>query len=287
MTKTLLFDGRADATVARRDGRWWMALPAMREDPRSIVIHEAELPPGATADDDGWIVNTEELAAPADGWDATGYHCPSYVRGAGRERIYYASSASWTDITGPYRIGFLEMRDGAWHRHPESVFRATQPFERGTVLEPNLVYAENRWRMWYGTGLSTSDGQVIGYAESADGATDWRDRHVVLTDGEFDAAVVQTTAGFAMVTARHSLAGPPPDGGLYLSHSEDGRKWTEQECILRTLDGTAWHSAGVWKPSAVYDRGRLVIFFNGAAPPDPGTYFPKLAVGRLVLDLLQ
>jgi hypothetical protein len=63
------------------------------------------------------------------------------------------------------------MRDGAWQRHPEPVFAATQPFERGTVLEPNLAYAEDRWRMWYGTGLSTSDGQVIGYAESADGAT--------------------------------------------------------------------------------------------------------------------
>jgi hypothetical protein len=60
MTKTLLFDGRADATVARRGNRWWMALPAMREDTRTIVIQEAELPPGAAADDDGWIVRTED-----------------------------------------------------------------------------------------------------------------------------------------------------------------------------------------------------------------------------------
>jgi hypothetical protein len=96
--------------------------------------------------------------------------------------------------------------------------------------------------------------------------------------------VVETAAGFSMVTARHTLAGPPEDGGLYLSHSEDGRKWSDPECILRTLDGTAWHSGGVWKPSAVDDHGRLVIFFNGAAPPDAGSYFPKLAVGRLVLD---
>ncbi|WP_163511696.1 sialidase family protein [Fodinicola acaciae] len=279
MTKTLLFDGHADVTVARRDGRWWMALPAMREEPRSIVIREAHLPPGAAIDDDDWTISGEELAAPADGWDATGYHCPSYVH----ERIYYASSSGWTDITGPYRIGFLEMHDGGWQRLPEPVFQAERPFERGTVLEPNLLRADDRWRMWYATGLSTSDRQVIAYAESADGVN-WQDRQVVLDNGEFDAAVVETDDGFTMVSARHTIAGPPPDGGLYLSHSEDGRKWSEPECVLRTLDGTPWHSAGVWKPSVVYDQGRLVIFFNGAAPPDPGSHFPKLAVGRLTLD---
>src|SRR3569833_142980 len=84
--------GVADVSVAWRDDRWWMVSPAMDDRTRVIRLYESSLPPGAPLDCPEWTFG-EELAPapPGDAWDATGYHCPSYVDG----RIYYASSAEW------------------------------------------------------------------------------------------------------------------------------------------------------------------------------------------------
>jgi hypothetical protein len=115
--KARLFDG-ADVTLLRRDDRWWMIMGELVDPavPR-IDLRAARLPQGATVDCLEWTIDGPCAApTPADSWDATGYHCVSYVRGrsGGRwvERLYYASSAGWTDITGPYSIGFLEW-DGS------------------------------------------------------------------------------------------------------------------------------------------------------------------------------
>src|SRR5262245_6859461 len=122
----------ADVSVARRDGRWWMAVPAMRD--QVIEIFEAVLPAGAPLTSDEWQVGDEPLvpAPPADARDGTCYHCPSYANG----RIYYASCPTWS-LYGPYQIGCLQWDGTAWHRHPRPVFTATEPWEHGTVLEPN------------------------------------------------------------------------------------------------------------------------------------------------------
>jgi hypothetical protein len=119
-----------------------------------IDLRAARLPQGATVDCLEWTIDGPCAApTPADSWDATGYHCVSYVHGrfGGRwvERLYYASSAGWTDITGPYSIGFLEWDGSEWVR-------------------------------------------VIGYAESPDGVTGWTGRRIVAADGEFDAAVAHS-----------------------------------------------------------------------------------------------
>ncbi|WP_163572379.1 glycoside hydrolase family protein [Fodinicola feengrottensis] len=188
--KKVLFEGVADVTVTHRRGREWMALGSMTPGDKAIGLQSAHIQRNSGE----WSIDSTPLAKfpPAHAWDATGYHCASYVRGRvdgeWRGRIYYASSSSWTDITGPYQIGFLEFDGTGWRRHSEPVFQASLPWERGTVLEPNLVYEGGLWRMWYCTGLSTSEPPTIGYAESADGITDWRGRKVVST-GNFDAAV--------------------------------------------------------------------------------------------------
>ncbi|GAA1708191.1 hypothetical protein GCM10009765_67180 [Fodinicola feengrottensis] len=279
--KKVLFEGVADVTVTHRRGREWMALGSMTPGDKAIGLQSAHIQRNSGE----WSIDSTPLAKfpPAHAWDATGYHCASYVRGRvdgeWRGRIYYASSSSWTDITGPYQIGFLEFDGTGWRRHSEPVFQASLPWERGTVLEPNLVYEGGLWRMWYCTGLSTSEPPTIGYAESADGITDWRGRKVVST-GNFDAAVTAIDGGYAMVTARHNLTGPPSDGGLYLSYSEDLASWSPARQILSALDGTPWHRGGVWKPSVRYESGLFTVFFN-ASEPRSDSYVGKLSVGQL------
>ncbi len=111
--------------------------------------------------------------------------CPSYVRGwdptanggagAWQERIYYAGSA--TSFAGPYTIGYLEWDGARWVRQGRApVFTATEPWEKPTVAEPNVIYSDGRWRMWYLAGPDKAKQFLQGYAESPDGRTDWKKR---------------------------------------------------------------------------------------------------------------
>ena len=87
-------------------------------------------------------------------WDRNGgRHCPSYVKGWDArkdewvERIYYAAAAE--NLWGPYTIGFLQWDGEKWVDHPEPAFTANEEWEHGSVHEPNLIYHEGKWKMWY------------------------------------------------------------------------------------------------------------------------------------------
>ena len=109
-------------------------------------------------------------------WDGNGgRHCPSYVKGWDPskdewvERIYYAGAAE--NLWGPYTIGFLEWDGETWIDQPEPVFTANEEWEHGSVYEPNLIYHDGKWKMWYVAGSNHEDYLVQGYAESEDGST--------------------------------------------------------------------------------------------------------------------
>jgi hypothetical protein len=55
--------------------------------------------------------------------------------------------------------------------------------------------------------------------------------------------------------------------------------------IVHTTDGTAWHNAGVWKPTAVADGDRLAVFFTVAERLD-NPYVPASGVGGISFRLL-
>ncbi|MEV6491176.1 hypothetical protein AB0M20_21570 [Actinoplanes sp. NPDC051633] len=283
LDKTRLFDG-ADVTVLRSDDRWCLIMGEL-VDPavHRIDLRAAHLPRGAAVDSLEWTVDGPCASpTPANGWDATGYHCVSHVRGRSGgqsvERLYYASSAAATDITGPYSIGFLEWDGSGWVRHPAPVFTATEPWELGTVAEPNLLYHDGRWRLWYCAGLSVGSTQVIGYAESPDGVTGWTGRRIFAADGEFDAVVVDCGGAFDLVTAKHPLTAAPGAGdGVWWSRADEVGDWPAPVQLVSTTDGTPWHRDGVWKPSAVREGDDLVVFFNGSRREG---YSPGLSVGR-------
>jgi hypothetical protein len=283
LDKTRLFDG-ADVTLLHRDDRWWMIMGELADPSvRRIDLRVAHLPPGAAVDSLEWTIEGScAPRTPANGWDATGYHCVSYVRGRSGgewvERLYYASSAAWTDITGPYSIGFLEWDGSAWVRHPEPVFTATEPWELDTVAEPNLLYHDGRWLLWYCAGLSADRTQVIGYADSPDGVTGWTGRRIFAADGEFDAVATESGGAFDLVTAKHPLTtAPGAEDGLWWTRGRTLGDWPKPTQLVSATDGTPWHRDGVWKPSAVIQGDRLIVFFNGSRRQGRS---PGLSVGR-------
>jgi hypothetical protein len=70
-------------------------------------------------------------------------------------------------------IGFLEWDGQKWIDQPEPAFTAKEDWEHGSVYEPNLIYHDGKWRMWYVAGSNHEDYLIQGYAESDDGRTGW------------------------------------------------------------------------------------------------------------------
>lgn len=298
-----------DSTVVRRNDRWWMYLAGKVGGREGIQLFSASLPDGAPLAAAGWTLTPDPgdptrvaMLAPQAAsapWDLKGgRHCPSYVKGwdpdrrAWVERIYYAGGAD--AVWGPYTIGYLEWDGRAWREQPEPVFTATEAWQHGSVYEPNLVYVDGLWRMWFAAGSNQEDYIVQGYSESADGRTNWTPPRIVCPAEQkvFDFCVYPGPQGFEAVFSRVWLAGghPPADTGLWWCQAAEPsprlEDWSRPVQIL-TAEDRGWHS-GPWKPSACYgeaDPRRLFVFFDGAYSRNDGSPFPFVfTLGCLEID---
>src|SRR5581483_9250632 len=143
------------------------------------------------------------------GWDPE--------RRAWVERIYYAGGAS--HVWGPYTIGYLEWDGAQWIDQPGPAFTANEDWEHGSVYEPNLIYHDGKWKLWYVAGSNHENYLVHGYAECEDGRTGWS-RHTVFAPPEmkmFDFCVRPQGDGFEAIFSRVSVgeATPAPEIGLW------------------------------------------------------------------------
>ena len=294
-----------DPSVVQRGGRWWMYLAGQAAGYGPTEIYSASLPPGAPLSAVGWTPtrNPEGQLTPlaghqaSHGWDGQGgRHCPSYVRGwdprrqAWVERIYYAGAAN--HLWGPYTIGFLEWDGEHWIDQPEPVFRANEDWEQGSVYEPNLIYHDGKWKLWYVAGSNHEDYLVHGYAESEDGRTGWSPHGVFAPAGMkmFDFCVHPRGGGFDAVYARVWLQpdARPPETGLWWCQAESpsGRlaDWSRPVQIL-TAEDRGWHS-GPWKPSLAFEGESALVFFDGAyRTGKPGPFPFAFTVGCMEIVL--
>jgi len=217
-----------DATLAHRANRWWLYLAGQRTTDSGVHLFSASLPEGAPLAATGWTLTPDPqdptriaLLAPQENskkWDLQGgRHCPSYIKGWDPhrrqwvERIYYAGSAE--QLWGPYTIGFLEWNGNAWADQVSPVFTANEPWERGSVYEPNLIYHDGKWKLWYVAGSNQDDYLVHGYSESEDGRTNWTP-HQLFAPADlklFDFCVLERPTGFEAIFARVwvSKSAPP------------------------------------------------------------------------------
>ena len=275
-----------DATLARRGDQWWMFLAGEAGGCESIELLSASLPPDAPLSATGWqltpLSGDPHKIAPlashelSKHWDLHGgRHCPAYIKGFDSqsdrwvERIYYAGAPE--NPWGPYSIGYLEWNGQHWTEQPQPVFRATEEWEHGSVYEPNLIYADGKWKMWYVAGSNIDDYLVHGFAESDDGRN-WSARKIFAPAREkiFDFYVLPRGDGYEAVFSKVWLGKtpPPPDTGLWWCRcdrlSTIFEDWTDRAQLMTAAD-CGWH-AGPWRPSFRYldsnDR-KMLVFFDG------------------------
>jgi hypothetical protein len=297
-----------DPSVVFRNGRWWMCLAGQAACDGPTEIFSAALPPGAPLSATGWQPTRDAagVVQPLAGrtrslpWDGNGgRHCPSYVTGRDRvtgrtvERIYYAGAAD--HLWGPYTIGFLEWDGTQWVDQPEPCFVANQEWERGSVYEPNVIYHDGKWRMWYVSGSNRDDYLVHGYSESADGRTSWSP-HRVFAPAEmkmFDFCVRQRGKTFDAVFSRVWVGGAPAPSATGLWHCRAEQPsgvladWSAPTQIM-TADDRGWH-VGPFKPSFQWAAGegpRAFVFFGGSyRTNEPGPFPFAFTLGCLEVDL--
>jgi len=316
-TEVKIFDPRdpvcggtelVDATVVRRGDRWWMCLAGQIGGHGATDLFSASLPRGAPLSGAAWNPHRNpagQLMPVAErrlssAWDGKGgRHCPSYVKGWDPrksewvERIYYAGAAD--NLWGPYTIGFLEWNGAKWIDRPEPVFRANEDWEHGSLCEPNLIYHDGKWKMWYVAGSNQEDYLVQGYAESEDGCAGWS-KHEIFAPAEmkmFDFCVRPRGDAFDAIFARVWVkeGAPPPETGLWwcraarpLNRLSD---WSEPVQIMTAKD-RGWHS-GPRKPSFQFDEenpDRALVFFDGLyRTKDPGPFPFAFTLGCLDIRL--
>jgi hypothetical protein len=288
-----------DSTVTKRDNRWWMYLAGRAQNRESIELFSASLPPGAPLAATGWTLtsNQNDKTKIADlagheaskAWDLKGgRHCPSYVKGwdpnrrAEVERIYYAGGAA--NVWGPYTIGYLEWNGTKWVDQSAPVFVANEEWEHGSVYEPNLIYHDGKWKMWYVAGSNQEDYLVQGYSESVDGRTNWTKHQIVFPAEEkvFDFCVIKTKQGYEAVFSRVFLGKGVPlaTTGLWWCQAKSPTAkisdWSKPVQIMGMSD-SPWHLGGPWKPSLQYsetDPNRMFVFFDGLYPRKDPAPFP-------------
>lgn len=287
-----------DASVVKRGNRWWMYLAGKPADFESIQLFSASLPEGAPLSASGWAL-TPEPGDPtrigflsgteiSKAWDLKGgRHCPSYVRGWDPERrewverIYYAGGAG--NVWGPYTIGYLEWSGSEWVAQRSPAFVATEEWEHGSVYEPNLIYADGKWKMWYVAGSNQEDYIVHAYAESPDGQGNWTTHKMVFQPDEkvFDFCVMKTNQGYEAVFSRVWLGqgAPPPKTGLWWCHAHEPSSeisdWSGPVQVM-TAEDRGWHT-GPWKPSFDYsesDPKHMFVFFDGIYRKNEAGPFP-------------
>lgn len=279
-----------DCTIAKRQDRWWMFACGVEYTSPEINLFSASLPEGAPLSANGWMLTADakdssrpELVAGkarSYPWDGKGgRHCPAYVKGwdpeknAWVERIYYAGAAQ--SFMGPYVIGYVEWDGAHWADQPAPAFAANESWERGSVYEPNLIYHDGKWKMWYVAGANQDDYLVQGYSESRDGRTGWSSHQIVFAAEEkvFDFCVIPVEDGYEAVFARVNVSNAdlPKTGLWWCRAKEPSPKIAEWSEAVR-LSGP-----GPWKPVLRYgeiDSQKMFVFYDGVYPNTAGGPIP-------------
>jgi hypothetical protein len=286
-----------DPTVFRRGDRWWMAVATQVANRPGVQLATASLPEGAPLSAPGWRLPSDSrdptriATLPQErsrAWDLRGgRHCPAYVTGldplTGRwvERIYYAGAAD--HVWGPYAIGYLEWDGEGWIDQAAPVFVATEPWERGSVFEPNMIFADGTWKLWYAAGSHQENYHVHGCAESEDGRSRWT-THQIFAPPEmkmFDFHVRRAGEAYEAVFSRVWLqVAPPAETGLWWCRCDRPSScladWGAPVQFMTAAD-RGWHS-GPWKPTAAAstrEKDTLLVFFSGLYPSKHASpFFP-------------
>jgi predicted GH43/DUF377 family glycosyl hydrolase len=206
---------------------------------------------------------------PATGWEDD-MNRPAVVKRLDGYHMWYTGQAK-----GQSKIGYATSPDGVkWNRRsPQPVLVSKQAWEKVAVMCPHVVWdpAGEVFRMWYSAG-EQYEPNAIGYATSPDGLV-WakHEKNPVFT------------AEAASEWEKHKVTACQvvPMGGWHymfyigfrdehraqigLARSRDGiTGWQRLPAnpILRPDEGK-WDHDAVYKPFAILDGGRWLLWYNG------------------------
>jgi predicted GH43/DUF377 family glycosyl hydrolase len=143
----------------------------------------------------------------------------------------------------------LQWGGNEWRDQTEPVFASHEAWEHGSVYEPNLVYHDGKWKMWYVAGSNQEDYLAHGYAESPDGRTGWS-KHAIFAPPEmkmFDFCVRERADGFDAIFARVWMGqgAPPCETGLWWCRAErPSNTLSEWSTPMQIMTAEDWLALG-------------------------------------------
>lgn len=249
-----------DACVLREDSgyRMWFSWRTQR----SI---------GVTGSPDGIVWAKPKIAMrPVLAWESM-VNRPAVVKtGIGYEMWYTGQDEnhSW--------IGRAVSSDGiSWQRTSAfPVFSPEKSWEKQSVMAPHVLYNQEtgRYRMWY-SGGGQYEPNAIGYAVSSDGQCWTRLPQPVFTPGPRGSFDQDRVAGACVVVKDdwHIMFyigfRDVSDAAIGIARSRDGiTGWQRHPANPVIAPGehfADWDFESVYKPSAVAERNRWMLWYNG------------------------
>lgn len=252
-----------DIAVLKEDGRFRMWFSWRPKE--SIALAESN-------DGIHWSDPVIVLAPnPDSGWE-DGINRPTVLKRDGVYHMWYTGQAH-----DQSRIGYATSNDGRnWKRmSPKPVLAPGQPWEKAALMCPHVLWDETQglFRMWY-SGGGQYEPDAIGYASSRDGLT-WM-RHA-------ENPVFQPDPNIAWENNRVTACQVVRHGDWHIMFYIGFRDIDHAQIgIARSRDGIShwqrlaanpiiqpghnqWDADACYKPYAILDDGRWMLWFNGRA----------------------
>ena len=208
------------------------------------------------------------------GWEQD-VNRPVVIKNAGLYQMWYTGQRLAAQVNGQSWIGYATSLDGkSWERQSDKpVLSPEQPWEGVAVMCPHVIYDEKEriYRMWYSAGQQIEPNS-IGYATSPDGLkwTKHGQNPIFQPDAKNEWEKDRVTACQILKRGDWYLMfyiGFRDQGHaqIGMARSKDGiSDWQRSPAnpIIRLGKG-GWDSDAVYKPFAIFDGKRWLLWYNG------------------------
>jgi len=225
-----------------------------------------------------WGVPTLVLEpVPDSPWEADEVNRPSVVKVGGTYKMWYSGQMRPYREEGRSVIGYAESKDGIhWKRTQDiPVLEPNGGWEKNAIMCPDVMLDEEErmYKMWYSAG-SNHEPDAIGYATSEDGlcwekhtanpvmAKDprrpWKQLKVCACN------VVKRRGEYYMFYIGHMHE---ERASIGIARSHNGYSgWIDHpgNPVIAPDSNDSWDGMSVYKPFALFESGRWLLWYNGA-----------------------
>lgn len=206
------------------------------------------------------------------GWE-TDVNRPVVIQKDGLYHMWYTGQAK-INGAGHSWIGYSESPDGKkWvRRSSKPVLSPDEPWEKVALMCPHVIWDENEniYKMWY-SGGEQYEPDAIGYATSKDGmnwikysnnpvfsgnkSNEWEQAKVTACQ------VIKRSNDYLMFYIGFKNIDYAQIG---MARSKDGiSNWERFKENPIIKPGIGWDSSAVYKPYAIHDNNRWLLYYNG------------------------